>query len=49
MIAPEKLNDGYELFRTMDGYCLCRSDGWYEWFVTYSALEKYAKENGIEL
>lgn len=49
MITVEKLRGGYEVFSTMDGWCLNFPDGKYKWFVSYTQLEKYAKENGIEI
>lgn len=48
-IVVEKLKGGYELFSTMDAYYLYKPDGTCETFLFYSQLEKYCKENGIEL
>lgn len=47
-ITVEKLKGGYEFFSTMDGYYLTLPNGETEFFVVYSELEEYCKENGIE-
>lgn len=48
-ITVEKLNGGYEFFNTMDGYFLVKPNGTHKWFLSYSSLEKYCKENGINV
>ena len=48
-ITVDKLKGGYEFFSTMDAYYLTEPDGNTKVFLFYSQLEKYCKENGIEL
>lgn len=47
-VTVEKLKGGYEFFSTMDGYYLTLPNGETKFFVFYSKLEEYCKENGIE-
>lgn len=48
-ITVEKLKGGYEIFCTMDGWCLNFPDGKYKWFISYERLKKYANEKGIAI